>query len=70
MVRALSPVAVAHQLDGNGTVEPGVHRAVDLAHASAADQLIEAIVIDGNWQHRSAAGSRRAVSTGCGIGAL
>ena len=55
MVRALSPLAVAHQLDGNRTLEPGVHGAVDLAHAPAADQLIEAIVIDGNWQHRSAA---------------
>ena len=40
------PLAVAHQLDGNRTPEPGVHGAVDLAHAPAADHLFEAIVTD------------------------
>ena len=46
------PFGIAHQLDGDRTLQPRVDRAIHLAHAPAADQFFETIMMNGCVLHR------------------
>ena len=43
--------AVAHQFDGDRAVQPGVERAVNVAHAARADAVINAVVPESGRCH-------------------
>ena len=52
---ALGPILHAHHFDGDGTVQPRVERAENLAHPALADALVEAIVAEGRGFHAGGA---------------